>query len=54
MEISDKFYRPAEVDLLYGDSSRARRDLDWKPKTNFTGLVTKMVKNDLNIANKSN
>lgn len=54
VEISDKFYRPAEVDLLYGDSSRARRDLEWKPKTNFTGLVTKMVKNDLNIANKSN
>ena len=54
VEISDKFYRPAEVDLLYGDSSRARKDLDWKPKTNFIGLVTKMVKNDLRIANESN
>ena len=42
------------VDLLYGDSSRARKDLDWKPKTNFIGLVTKMVKNDLRIANESN
>ena len=48
--ISDKFYRPAEVDLLYGDSSKARNELNWKPQTDFTGLVTKMVKNDLELA----
>ena len=50
VEISDKFYRPAEVDLLYGDSSKARDELSWKPQTDFTGLVTKMVKNDLELA----
>jgi GDP-D-mannose dehydratase len=36
--------------LLYGDSSRARKDLEWQPKTDFTGLVTKMVKHDLELA----
>jgi len=46
VEISDKFYRPAEVEVLYGDSSKARDELDWKPKTSFQGLVEKMVKND--------
>tara|TARA_Y100001972_G_C7667231_1_gene337817 strand:+ start:1183 stop:2250 length:1068 start_codon:yes stop_codon:yes gene_type:complete len=50
VEISDKFYRPAEVDLLYGDSSKARDELNWKPQTDFIGLVTKMVKNDLELA----
>ena len=42
--------RQAEVDLLYGDSSKARDELNWKPQTDFTGLVTKMVKNDLELA----
>ena len=52
VKISDKFYRPAEVDLLYGDSSKARQELEWNPKTTFTGLVTKMVKNDLDLASR--
>ena len=47
VRINPKFFRPAEVDLLYGDSTLARRELNWLPKTNFEGLVIKMVKNDL-------
>lgn len=42
-----KFMRPAEVDLLIGDSSKAHSVLGWKPKVSFTELVTMMVENDL-------
>jgi GDPmannose 4,6-dehydratase len=47
MQINPQFYRPAEVEVLWGDSSEARRNLGWKPKTNFVSLVGKMVANDL-------
>ena len=47
IKINPKFYRPAEVDLLLGDSTKARNELKWKPKTSFEQLVEKMVKNDL-------
>ena len=47
VKINPKFFRPAEVDLLYGDSTLARRELNWLPKTSFEGLVIKMVTNDL-------
>ena len=53
MEVDPKFYRPAEVDLLWGDSSRGRDELGWKPKTSFSGLVKKMVNNDLKLAGLS-
>jgi GDPmannose 4,6-dehydratase len=42
-----RFYRPAEVDLLIGDPSRAMAALDWKPRTSFEDLVRTMVDADL-------
>jgi len=46
--ISDKkYFRPAEVDLLIGDSTKARQKLGWKPKVNFKQLVEMMVQEDL-------
>jgi len=42
-----RFMRPAEVDLLIGDPSKARDVLGWKPQVDFRGLVTMMVENDL-------
>jgi GDPmannose 4,6-dehydratase len=48
----DKFFRPAEVDVLRGDWSKAERELGWKPKTHFTDLVKKMVSNDIQILKK--
>jgi GDPmannose 4,6-dehydratase len=48
VKINPKFYRPAEVDLLWGDSAKARKDLGWYPKTDFKSLIKKMVDNDLN------
>ena len=47
VKINPKFYRPAEVDLLLGDSTKARNELEWKPETSFEQLVEKMVTNDL-------
>jgi GDPmannose 4,6-dehydratase len=47
VQINPEFYRPAEVDLLLGDSSSARRDLSWNPQTDFLELVRKMVAHDL-------
>ncbi len=42
-----KFYRPAEVDLLIGDPSKAREQLGWKPEVDFPTLINMMVDNDL-------
>ena len=47
MVINEKFYRPAEVDLLWGDSTKAREELGWSPKTSFKELVDKMVNWDI-------
>lgn len=47
VSINPQFYRPAEVDLLLGDSTRAREELGWKPKTSFKELVDKMVFHDI-------
>jgi GDPmannose 4,6-dehydratase len=47
VEQDERFFRPAEVDHLVGDSSRAREILGWKPTVDFTGLVTMMVEADL-------
>jgi len=47
VKINPQFYRPAEVDVLIGDSTKIREELGWKPKVNFKELVNKMVKNDL-------
>ena len=41
--------RPAEVDVLRGDSSGADLHMDWKPNTSFKELVKKMVDNDLEL-----
>ena len=47
VKINPKFIRPAEVDLLVGDASKAKQKLRWKPKVKFEGLVKIMVDADL-------
>ena len=46
-----RFMRPAEVDVLRGDFTKAKENLDWIPKTSFVNLVKKMVDNDINLLN---
>jgi GDPmannose 4,6-dehydratase len=50
----ERFMRPAEVDLLIGDSTRARKALGWRPKTNFQELVQMMVDADLQLLKEQN
>jgi GDPmannose 4,6-dehydratase len=53
VEIDPRYFRPAEVDLLIGDSSRARQKLGWEPKVSFRQLVRMMVDSDLEQARKT-
>ena len=47
VEIDERYFRPTEVDYLLGDSSKVRKQLNWKPKTTFKQLVHMMVDADL-------
>lgn len=48
VKVNPEFYRPAEVDLLLGDASKARDELGWTPKTKFSDLVKMMVEGEVN------
>ncbi len=51
--VDPKFLRPAEVDQLVGDASKARRELEWAPRTSFRELAELMVDADLErVANE--
>jgi len=47
VDISKKFYRPSDVELLIGDYSKAKKELGWEPKIKFKELVSEMMKYDL-------
>ena len=50
VEIDKRYFRPAEVDLLLGDASKARKVLDWETKVSFEQLVTMMIETDWKLA----
>lgn len=50
--VNPEFYRPAEVDLLIGDPSKAERELGWKPTTNIEKLAEIMVRSDIDLEKK--
>ena len=47
IECDKEYFRPLEVDTLLGNSSKARKELNWKPKFNITDLVKEMVKTEI-------
>ena len=51
VEIDPRYFRPAEVDLLIGDASKAKQKLGWEPKTKFVELVKIMVDADMKLLN---
>lgn len=52
VSVDPRYFRPAEVDTLLGDSSKARRELGWSPKIGFDALVREMVREDLRTAER--
>jgi GDPmannose 4,6-dehydratase len=49
---SEEYFRPNEVEHLLGDSTKAKNELGWTPKTSFKELVTMMVESDLELAKR--
>ena len=49
----EKYMRPAEINILRGDASKAKDILGWKPKTSFEELVSKMINNDIKLIKKN-
>ena len=52
IECDKEYFRPLEVDTLLGDSSKAKKELNWKPKYNINSLVKEMISIELNNLNK--
>ena len=52
VEVDPRYFRPAEVDLLLGDATKARTTLDWTPRVSFQELVEMMVDGDLELARR--
>jgi GDPmannose 4,6-dehydratase len=53
VKINPEFFRPAEVDILLGDPTKAETELGWKRKVDFPGLVKLMVSHDIGLEQKS-
>jgi GDPmannose 4,6-dehydratase len=52
VEVDPRYFRPAEVDLLLGDASKARQVLKWEPKVTFKGLAQMMTDADWKVARR--
>ena len=52
IKVDAKYYRPAEVETLLGDATKAKQKLNWQPKTSFKELVAEMIQSDLEDLNK--
>ena len=51
--VDPKYFRPTEVDILVGDSSKAKRELGWEPKITLNELVNEMMEHDLKKSKKN-
>jgi GDPmannose 4,6-dehydratase len=49
LSIDEKYYRPTEVDLLIGDSTKAKQKLGWEPQITLEGLVEDMMDSDIKL-----
>jgi len=54
VRVDPRYFRPAEVETLLGDASKARARLGWRPRTSFEELVTEMVREDYRTAERDN
>ena len=53
IECKKKYFRPTEVDTLLGNPAKAKKNLNWKPKTSFDNLVKEMIFEDLKSLKKN-
>ena len=49
MKVNPQFFRPAEVDLLIGDASKAKKILGWEPQISYEELAKRMVESDIKL-----
>jgi len=52
VEVDPQYFRPTEVELLIGDATKARTQLNWEPKYDLLGLVTDMMQSDIKLMKK--
>jgi GDPmannose 4,6-dehydratase len=52
VDIDPRYFRPAEVDLLLGDATKARQELGWRPKVTFKELAKMMTEADWELARR--
>ncbi len=52
VEFDTRYTRPSEVEVLLGDATKARKELGWKPKVDFRGLIRMMIESDLELARR--
>ena len=52
MSVDPNYFRPSEVDVLVGDSSKAKKKLGWIPKYDLKSIVNEMMESDLKLVNK--
>jgi GDPmannose 4,6-dehydratase len=52
VQVDPRYFRPAEVETLLGDASKAHRELGWQPRISFAELVSEMVTEDLKEAER--
>lgn len=52
VEVDRRYFRPTEVDVLLGDASKARQELNWQPRTGFDDTITEMVMSDLELSRR--
>jgi GDPmannose 4,6-dehydratase len=54
VRVDRNYYRPTEVDLLIGDSTKARTKLGWTPEYDLNGLINDMINSDIHLMKKEN
>ena len=54
LSVDSKYYRPTEVDLLIGDSTKAKEKLGWKLEHDLDSLIKDMIKSDIKLMKKIN
>ena len=52
VRVNPAYFRPAEVEVLWGDPAKAEKELGWKRQISFEQLVERMVKNDMELVKK--